>query len=76
MTAVERRFRRYGIRRLGTSTQLAAILLTAIFMAGLILIADGLFLKAEDEAADTGSRPTLMTEHRVDGAGLPPVQSR
>ncbi len=68
--------RRGWFQRLGRGTQLTAILLAAVFLAGLVLIADGLLLKAEGQRSGDGKSSTRFVEQSsVVGMG-PSVRSR
>ncbi len=63
-------------RRLGRGAQLTAIVLVALFVAGLVLIADGLLLKAESQRSDAGAGPLQLTDRSVFGGPGALVRSR
>jgi hypothetical protein len=68
--------RRGWFQRLGRGTQLTAILLVAVFLAGLVLIADGLLLKAEGQRSGIGEAPAQFADHSSVAGMEPSVRSR
>lgn len=63
-------------RRPELGARLVVIALTAIFVAGLVLIADGLLMKAETDRAARYGEPTRLTQQSRVAAPAEPVLNR
>lgn len=55
----------------GRPMQLVAVCLAAIFLTGLVLIADGLLMKAGSRHGGTGHAPTLLSDGIGHAPGTP-----
>ncbi|WP_436638322.1 hypothetical protein [Microbaculum sp. FT89] len=71
MAADGRRSPGAWFKRAGTPLQVVAVCLTAALLAGLLLIADGLMMKVENDQDIPGRTSTLMSDHDAGQYGAP-----